>query len=101
MRIARLRAFALGVGLFLTALSTGRAADQTMTLALGSGSVFTLERPFDTVLIDHADVVDIHWQGSRSVILKALNPGTVDVVFVDAQSVAIANVRIVVRDAQI
>jgi Flp pilus assembly secretin CpaC len=101
MRIARLRAFALGVGLFLTALSTGRAADQTMTLALGSGSVFTLERPFDTVLIDHADVVDIRCQGSRSVILKALNPGTVNVVFVDAQSVAIANVRIVVRDAQI
>ena len=101
MRTARLRALALGVGLVLTALSTGRAADQTMTLAIGSGSVFTLERPFDTVLIDQSDVVDIHCQGNRSVILKALNPGTVNVVFVDAQSIAIANVRIVVRDAKI
>ena len=72
MRTARLRALALGVGLVLTALSTGRAADQTMTLAIGSGSVFTLERPFDTVLIDQSDVVDIHCQGNRSVILKAL-----------------------------
>jgi len=96
-----LRVCGLALALAVLPLSIGRADDDTITLALGTGSVLRLERPFATVLVGDASVVDVRAQDDRSVILQALKLGTANVVFVDRQSIAIANIRVIVRDAQI
>ena len=49
---------------------------ETMIIALGTGSLLTLNRPFETVLVGDLQVVDVSLQ-------KALNRGTLKVVFVD------------------
>jgi Flp pilus assembly secretin CpaC len=100
LMITRLGACALGLALFLTPVSMSRA-NETIELTLGSGSVFRLSEPFTTVLIGDPDVVDIHTQDDRSVILKALKLGASNIVFLDRQSIAIVNIRVVVCDAQI
>lgn len=99
--VALLRACALGLALMLFPMSASPAAGVTISLALGSGSVFTLERPFETMLIDHADVVAVHTKDDRSVILKAIKPGSSTIVFVDARHIAIANIRVVVSEPSI
>jgi Flp pilus assembly secretin CpaC len=99
--IAGLRACALSLILLLAPTAVGRASDDTITLTLGTGSVFSLERPFETVLIGNPNVVDVRAQDDRSVVLKGLARGSSNIVFVDAQSIAIANIKVVVRDAQI
>ena len=94
-----LRAFILGVILLLATNSVTRAADRTITLRLGAGSAFALERPFKTVLIGDPDIVDVHTRNDRSVILEPLNPGATNLIFVDERSIAITNVRILVCNA--
>jgi Flp pilus assembly secretin CpaC len=100
LMIARLSVSALSFVLFLTPLSPSRA-DEIITLALGSGSIFRLSEPFKTVLIGDPDIVDVHNQDDRSVVLKALKLGASNIVFLDRQSIAIVNIRVVVCDAQI
>jgi Flp pilus assembly secretin CpaC len=97
----RQRACMLGVTVGVVALSASKAFDDTMTIALGTGSLLTLDRSFETVLVDDPHVVDVSPQTDRTVLVKALNRGTSNIVFVDERSVAIANVRIVVRDARV
>jgi Flp pilus assembly secretin CpaC len=94
-----LRAFLVGVTLLLATNSVTRAADRTITLKLGAGSAFELQRPFKTVLIGDPDIVDVHTRSDRSVILEPLNPGATNLVFVDDRSIAITNVRIMVCSA--
>jgi Flp pilus assembly secretin CpaC len=88
--------FALGLAFLLTTTSATRAADQTITLTLGTGSALALERPFKTVLIDDPNVVNVHAHNDRSVILEPLNLGATNLVFVDEKSIAITNIRILV-----
>jgi len=94
-----LRACILGVTLLLTTNTVTWAADRTITLKLGAGSAFMLERPFKTVLIGDPDVVDVHTHNDRSVILEPLNLGATNLIFVDERSIAITNVRILVCSA--
>jgi Flp pilus assembly secretin CpaC len=82
-------------------LGASQASDDTITLAAGEGSIFRLERPFAIVLIGDPSVVDVRARDDRSVLLLALGHGSSNVVFIDAQSRAIANIRVIVRDAQI
>jgi Flp pilus assembly secretin CpaC len=89
---------ALGLALLLTTISATRAADQTITLTLGTGSALALERPFRTVLIGDPNVVNVHAHNDRSVILEPLNLGATNLVFVDERSIAITNVRILVYE---
>jgi len=98
--LTRLGTCALGLALLLAPVSMSRA-DETIALALGSGSIFRLSEPFTTVLIGDPDVVDVDTHDDRSVILKALKLGASNVIFLDRQSIAIVNIRVVVRDAQI
>jgi Flp pilus assembly secretin CpaC len=81
-------------------LPLARASDDVVTLVPGGGSQLTLARPFETVLIGNPGVVDVQAEGDRSVLLKGLNPGASNVVFLDEQSVAIINVKVIVRDAR-
>ena len=99
--IAWLRVCMLGLALLLASSPATRSAtlDEALTLMLGGGSTLTLERPFDTILIDNPDVVDVKALSDRSVLLEPLNLGTSNVLFVDERNIAIANVRVVVRDA--
>ena len=97
----RLRACMLGLTLCLVALSASRASDETMTIALGASSLLTLDRPFETVLVGDPQVVDISPQTDRTVLMKAINRGASNVVFVDAHNIAIANIRVVVREARV
>jgi Flp pilus assembly secretin CpaC len=97
--IPTLRACLLAAALLPITYSISGAADQEITLRLGAGSTLQLERPFTTVLIGDPDVVDVRAQGDRSVILVPLDLGATNVVFVDEQSIAIANVRVLVTQA--
>jgi Flp pilus assembly secretin CpaC len=97
--IPMLRACLLAAALLPITCSISWAADQEITLRLGVGSTLQLERQFKTVLISDPDVVDVRAQGDRSVILVPLDLGATNVVFVDEQSIAIANVRVLVTQA--
>jgi Flp pilus assembly secretin CpaC len=74
------------------------AGDQTITLNLGSGSTLLLERPFKTVLIGDPNVVDVRTLNSRLVVLTPRDTGATNLIFVDEKSIAIANVRVLVRE---
>jgi Flp pilus assembly secretin CpaC len=94
-----LRACALAVALLSSAVSATWAADQTITLRLGAGSALALERPFKTVMIGDPGVVDVQTRDDRSVMLEPLSVGATNLVFVDARSIAITNIRILVCNA--
>jgi len=94
--IPRLTACALGLASLLTTISITWAADQTITLTLGSGSPLLLERPFETVLIGDPNIVDVHTRGDRSVVLEPLNLGATNLIFVDERRIAVTNIRILV-----
>jgi Flp pilus assembly secretin CpaC len=81
---------------FASTVSPGRAADQAITMGLGASSGLRLERPFKTILIGDPDIVDVVKRSDRSVILQSLNLGATNVIFLDEESIAIANVRILV-----
>ena len=93
------RLFALASALQLVATPATWAADQTITLRLGAGSTLALEISFKAVLIGDPDVVDVHTRNDRSVVLEPLNLGATNLIFVDAKSIAITNVRILVCGA--
>jgi len=99
MRIARLGACLLGLAL-LTVLPVARASDEAITLSVGGGSELMLPRPYDTVLIGNPKVVDVQRQDGRTVLLKGLNPGNSNIVFLDEQSIAIMNIKVVVTDTR-
>jgi Flp pilus assembly secretin CpaC len=93
----KLRACFVGVQLLLAAMSSAAwAADQTVTLRLGTGATLTLQRPFKAVLVGDPDVVDVHEQGDRAVVLEPLQLGATNLVFVDERSIAMTNIRILV-----
>ncbi|WP_036048090.1 pilus assembly protein N-terminal domain-containing protein [Bradyrhizobium sp. Tv2a-2] len=99
--LAGFRACALSLALLLPPVTVSQASNDTITLTLGKGSIFRLERSFATVLIGDPRVVDVRAQDDRSVILKALGRGSSNIVFVDAQSIAIVNIKVIVLDARI
>ena len=100
MLSARLRVSLLGLTLLLATITAGRGSDDTVYLAPGVGSLLRLDRPFETVLIEDPRVVDVQRENDRAVVLKALAVGTSSVVFIDENSIAIANIRVVVSDAK-
>jgi Flp pilus assembly secretin CpaC len=95
------RACRAGVFLLAVTSSLAMAADQSVTLRLGTESALTLDRPFATVLIADPHVVDVHRQDDQTVNLEPLTVGSTVVVFVDMQSIVIANVRIFVCESAI
>ena len=76
------------------------AARPSVTLEVGAGSTFMLERPFRTVLIGNPDIVDVQTRSDRSVRLEPLNSGTTNLIFVDEQGKVITNLTVVVRSAR-
>jgi Flp pilus assembly secretin CpaC len=92
----QLRACVLAAALLAATNSLASAADQAITLKLGAASTLIVARPFKTVLIGDPFVVEVHEQGDRSVILEPLDLGVTNLVFVDEQSIAITNVRVLV-----
>jgi Flp pilus assembly secretin CpaC len=97
--MAMLRLVALASGLTLIASSAGWADQQTVRLARGAGSSLMLESPFELVLIDNPDVVEVHSQNDRQVLIEGLALGVSNVVFIDAGNVAVANIRVLVCKA--
>ncbi len=94
----RVRAYFLVLILLLTTISVACAADQTITLRLGSNikTALALERAFQTVLIGDPNILDVHTLSERRVTLEPLSLGTTNLIFVDERSIAITNVRILV-----
>lgn len=97
--IPMLRACLLAAALLPITGSASWAADQTITLRLGAGSALTLGRPFKTVLIGDPGVVDVRTRSERAVLLVPLELGATTLVFLDQDSIAIANFRVEVRAA--
>jgi Flp pilus assembly secretin CpaC len=77
-----------------------KAARPSVSLELGSGATYAIERPFKTVLIGDPLVVDVQTQGESFVVLKPLGLGTTDLIFIDEQGIVIVNLAIRVRDAR-
>ena len=94
--IPKLRASLLASAVLVSVMSPVAAADQTIIMRLGSSSTLVVARPFNTVMIDDLFIVEVHERSDRSVVLEPLEPGAANLVFVDAQSIAITNVRVVV-----
>lgn len=94
--MAMLRVFALASGLSLVASTAGWADQQIIRLAPGAGTSLMLERPFELVLIDNPDVVGVHHQIDRAVLLEGRALGVSNVVFIDERNVAVANIRVLV-----
>lgn len=90
----RARGFAFALSVLLTTITASWATDQTITLTLGTGSTFSLERPFNSVLIGDPNVVDVVIHDDRSVIFKPLNAGATNVIFLDEKSIVIINIGI-------
>ncbi len=86
----------MGMIVLLTVMPAARAVDQTVTLTVGNNSVIKLDREFETVIIGDPDIVDVHSQGDRLVVLEPLRFGASNIIFVDKDSIAIANVRVFV-----
>ncbi len=99
MRIARLWTCVLGLALLMM-LPLAKASDDPIIVGVGSGSELTLARSFDTILVGNPNVVEVQRQNDRTVLLKGLNPGASNIVFLDEQSIAIANIRVIVSDAR-
>jgi Flp pilus assembly secretin CpaC len=85
-----------GIIAVLAGMPTARAVDQGVTLRVGNNSVIELDREFETVIIGNPDIVDVHSGGDRLVVLEPLRLGASNLVFVDKDHVAIANVRVFV-----
>src|SRR5215470_16406768 len=66
--------------------SSADAVSETVTLMLGAGSTLKLKRPFDTILIENPDIVDVQALSDQLVLLEPLNLGTSNVVFVDERN---------------
>jgi Flp pilus assembly secretin CpaC len=95
--IAILRACACGLVLLLNTVSMTFAADQTIVLEFGGvESMFVLDKPFETVLIGDPNVIGVHIQTDRSVMLKPLSLGASNLVFLDERKIAISNIRVFV-----
>jgi Flp pilus assembly secretin CpaC len=92
----RVLGFGLATALFATTASLTWAADPPIVLRGGASSPLLLERPFSTMLIGDPGVVDVLVRDDRSVILQALKPGATNVIFLDAASIVIANIGILV-----
>jgi Flp pilus assembly secretin CpaC len=88
--------FGLATALLATTASLTWAADPPIVLRDGASSPLLLERPFSTILIGDPGVVDVLVRDDRSVILQALKPGATNVIFLDAASIAIVNIGILV-----
>lgn len=76
------------------------AVRPSVTLEVGTGSTFMLERPFRSVLIGDPDIVDVQTPNDRSVRLEPLNSGTTNLIFVDEQGRVITNLTVVVHSAR-
>ena len=95
--IAISRACACGLVLLFSTVSVTFAADQTIILEFGGGeSTFVLDRSFETVLIGDPNVVDVHIQTDRSVMLEPLSLGASNLVFLDEKKMAISNTGVFV-----
>ncbi|HZR85982.1 MAG TPA: pilus assembly protein N-terminal domain-containing protein [Bradyrhizobium sp.] len=94
----RMRTCIIALVLLLTTISVACAADQTIILRLGAPMALELERTFKTVLIGDPNIVDVHTLNDRRITLEPLNLGATNLIFVDDRSIAITNLRIVVRD---
>jgi Flp pilus assembly secretin CpaC len=90
------RAVMVGLIFLLAVLPPARAVDQTVILKLGNNSILVLNSAFETVIVGDPQIVDIHSQGNRSVILKPLHIGASNIIFVDSRNMVIANVRVFV-----
>ena len=71
----RMRTCVIVFVLLLTTISVADAADQTITLRLGAPTALALERPFKTVLMGDANIVDVHTINDFRVTLEPLNLG--------------------------
>ena len=98
---ARIVVVAAGLAIWPARAETGiETARPSVTLELGAGSTVMLDRPFKTVLIGNPEVVDVHTQSDRSVLLEPRNSGTTNIVFIDEQGMVISNLTVLVRSAR-
>jgi len=93
------RMLLLAAALLLMATPVARGQDRAVVLSLGTPSRLTLASAFETVIVGDPGIVDVRTDDGRSVVVEPLRPGITNLVFVDAQGLVIANVRISVCDA--
>jgi Flp pilus assembly secretin CpaC len=105
-RRVMMKRFSMSAALVALLLATSPApagietARPSLTLEVGAGSTFMLERPFRTVLVGDPDIVEVQTPSDRSVRIEPLNAGSTNLVFVDGQGKVITNLTVLVRSAR-
>jgi Flp pilus assembly secretin CpaC len=83
----------------LAAMPAAWTHERTVTLSLGTPSRLALDRAYATVIVGDPKIVDVETGDRESVLIEPLRPGKTNLVFIDAQGLVIANVRVTVCGA--
>jgi Flp pilus assembly secretin CpaC len=94
-----IRGLVVATILLLAAATGAHAGDDGIALGVGDAFRLFLEKAFATVIIGDPLVVDVRTDDDRSVVIEPLSAGETNLVFVDADGIVIANVRISVCGA--
>ena len=96
---ARLTSLLLVMLLSLAGMRTGLCQDRVVRLRPGTPSRLALDRAYATVIVGDPKIVDVETGDRESVLIEPLRPGKTNLVFIDAQGLVIANVRVTVCGA--
>jgi hypothetical protein len=93
-----LRILVYSVAFMFITIPAGCAKDRVFAVQRGTPFPLTLDMPFETFMVEHPDVIDVHSRGDRSLIVEGIALGASNIVFLDAKSIVVANIRILVCD---
>jgi len=90
----RVLAFAAIAMLAFASVPGASAQDDRVALGVGTPSRLFLQKAYQTVIIGDPSVVSVRADDARSVLIEPLGPGKTNLVFIDAQGIVIANVKV-------
>jgi len=79
--------------------SAARAHQDTLSLGVGASARMQFDHAFATVLVGDPAVVGVRSDDDLSVVIEARNAGVTNLVFLDAQGLVTANIRVSVTPA--
>jgi Flp pilus assembly secretin CpaC len=94
-----IRELVVAATLLFTAIPGARAEDDAIALGVGTAFRLFLQKTYETVIVGDPLVVNVRTDDSRSVLIEPLKAGETNLVFVDAQGMVTANIKVSVCGA--
>jgi Flp pilus assembly secretin CpaC len=95
-----LQSIVLGVAAqWFGTITAARAQHDTLSLGVGASARMQFDRAFATVLVGDPAVVGVRSDDDISVLIEARHAGVTNLVFLDAQGLVTANIRVSVTPA--